>query len=184
MNIKKFSVGIIAAAFALSFSGCQNPNSTNGTQVENVSKSPIDALSQEEKQIFNALLIASDAFYTPQSMKILNVKNLMDDDLVLSDGTLFRDNEGPRCLIEISAENRAGGNTKTEYVLWTSDWKMSDAFPNQTHEEDFQLHKKGEIIKFVDSKEHHKDAHDFENVNIGNLNRALDQYWQDMGVKG
>lgn len=127
-------------------------------------------------------MIASDAFYSPQAIKILEVKNLQSDDIKTTTGEILsRDVDGPRCLINISGENRVGGTLKTEYVLWTSDWKYSDVFAKKM-DNDYLLHKKGELVKFVDTNDHYSDAREFDNVDVGNLNRALTQHWQDLGL--
>lgn len=184
--MKKFIAVCFAVLMTASLSGCGNSgagasNSAAISDSADVSKTAIESLSSEEKQIFDALVIAADNFYTPQSIKVLSVKNIFGS--VLSDGTVYEDMYGPRCSIEISAENKAGGSTKKKYILWTSE--MGDSknetvliFAPQVY------HKNGTIAEYYDDKcrPYQGKERDFENVNIGNLNRALTQYWQDLGL--
>lgn len=125
------------------------------------------SLSKEEKRIFEALITASDKFYDPCSVKVKGVFDLFNDRYI--------DSKGPRCLIEISSKNKSGIITTGEYILWLSDWRLSDIYHDTAR--DTVLHKKGEIKKCRSIYEK-RAAHDFKNVNVKKINRALDLYWQ------
>ena len=188
---KRIVIMLLAATVLLT--ACDNGNSVqseNSSQIDSVSekseatsKSAIESLSDEEKPIFEALIIASDNFYTPQSIKLLSVQNLMRDDTILDGKVWSRDPNGQRCLIKISGDNRAGGNVNKEYILWTSDWWLSDSYPNSDLDyNDFLEFEKGQIVENdFKNRDYAEEPHDFENVSVKNLNLALTEYWEELG---
>lgn len=189
----KRKILIVLLAATLLLTACGNGNSeqsVNNSEVDNVveiseetSKSAIEALSDEERSIFEALIIASDIFYTPQSIKLLSVQNLMDDDVIIGGKLYNRDYNGPRCLIKISGDNRVGGNVNKEYILWTSDWYGKDWSPNNSDSVNYLLFQKGNIVENNhDNKKYAGEPHDFENVSVKNLNLALTEYWEELGL--
>ncbi len=188
---RKFLIALLATTLLLT--ACDNGNSVqseNNSQIDSAieiseesSKSAIESLSDEEKPIFEALIIASDIFYTPQSVKLLSVQNLMRDDTILDDKVWSRDPNGQRCLIKISGDNRVGGNVNKEYILWTSDWWLSDSYPNSDLDyNDFLEFEKGQIVENdFKNRDYAKNPHNFENVSVKNLNLALTEYWEELG---
>ena len=174
----------MCAVAALTFTACSNGsnevgNNSSQQKQEEAPKSAIDSLSAEEKEIFDALIIASDAFYNPQTIKVMSVENHFGTRI--SDGTLHKDYYGPRCAIEISAENKVGGSFKKTYFLWTDDYWLSDELENVASNTDFLKAKKGAITEY-DTKYRGNDPRPYDDVNIGNLNRALTQHWEDLGL--
>lgn len=72
---KSLAALLMLAGISYVLCGCgdnsNQANLQNGeiSQTQTTSKSPIESLTSEEKAIFDALLIASDAFYSPQAIK-------------------------------------------------------------------------------------------------------------------
>lgn len=186
--MKKTFISTILAAL-MCFWGCGCDNSLQSDQgisdieQDETSKTPIEVLSQEEKEIFEALMIASDKFYNPQSIKVFSVKNLYGYIDATGQVNVEFDHYGPRCLIEISADNKAGGSAKKEYILWTSEWGNKEDEIHISFEPQL-YHENGTIVEYnyLENQKMAEKERDFEDVDIGNINRALSQHWEDLGL--
>lgn len=118
---------------------------------EEISKSPIESLNEQEKLIYEALMIGIKDFYNPQAVRVLEIKKSGDD----------------KCDITITGSNKLGGTIQKYYSL-----RLVDN----------GINKKGEMTDWTDFKELLKYGKKYDNVDVGNINRAIKQYWEDLGI--
>lgn len=185
MKIKSIlAATILGLGIVFSLAGC-NSSENRSSESSEMPKSAIESLSDEEKQIFDALIIASDTFYVPESIRVYSVKDAYSKPIEIDGEPVGGDHYGPKCLIELSADSRAGISEKSEYILWTSDWgdKKYDTIAGFSWVEMRLYHKNGTIIEY-DPLDHDasmavQHVTEFENVEVGNLNRALKEYWDE-----
>lgn len=121
--------------------------------LEEVSKTSIELLNDQEKEIFEAFISGVDTFKVPQSARLLDVKKI-----IRGSGSW---------LITTTAENTMGGTVKNECILYSGE----DLFGRKIASLD---------DLFVDKPE---ETSDYENVDVGNINRAINQYWDDLGIE-
>lgn len=119
---------------------------------EEVSKTPIESLNDQEKEIFEAFISGVDIFKVPQTARLLDIKKI----------TKGRGS----CLITVTSENTMGGTVKEECILYFG----SDTLGRKIASLD---------DLFVYSPE---ETTNYENVDVGNINRAIKQHWEDLGI--
>lgn len=119
---------------------------------EEVSKTPIESLNDREKEIFEAFISGVDTFKVPQSARLLDIKKI----------TKGRGS----CLITVTAENKMGGTVKEECILFFGDGSLGRKIASL---DDLFVYRPEETINY-------------EDVDVGNINRAIKQHWEDLGI--
>ena len=119
---------------------------------------PIQQLSATENIIFEALVIGLENFYNMTEAKILACSAL---------------NEKGTCFIKIQGTNKMGGTLTHVYATITS----GDSKGTMMTRSDMSKALGG------GSSDQEWDLTPDPTINVGNLNRALDYKWKQMGLK-
>ncbi len=230
--MKRITVSILVLIMMFSVVGCGKnektttpqeatvlPASTTTTTANTDTKetqSPIEALNEQEKQLFDALILITKAdFYEPSAVKVLEIgdyqyrtKYKEDDsyDLLYGPDTV---------IVRLQGENRVGGTLNHYYIICINSGEnesstaqsqienyrnmiktnqkligVNELQRNGSSKEEAEIIEAqiklmkyvaefGEYIELPDGYEISKDAS--KDFDIGNINRALKAYWEEMG---
>ena len=200
MYMKKFIAFLIVVCFVFSFSSCvantsnsQN-NTTNNSQnntTNNSQNSPTipeknptayEQLNQNEKIIFDALIINFDWFYVPSSVKITKIYEGLGFEWDNCGETIptkatydLSIRTGISITLKLNLENESGNNAQTYISLNLTDGTLANEISG---------YKKGhlEVIE-KDSQRFPIFASEpeFLYANPGKINKALAEYCNEMG---
>lgn len=156
----------------------------------------IEALSEDDKLLFDALIkMTVDHFYEPSKIRILEIGDH-------SDGTIYKKddlNYGPcTVVVRLQGENVIGGTVNHYYKVCIIGAEVGDAnkervdtlkylYGNDAYAEllDYEG-SPGDYAQLDDDYEFLHIKYNISNTaslffNIGNINRALKEYWEDLG---
>ncbi len=167
-----------------------NPQST--TTVETTA---IEALTEEEQLLFDALIKMTTAdFYEPSKIRVLEIGDYSDNSKYAKDDILY----GPSTVVvRLQGENRVGGTLNHYYKVCIIGAEVSETMKDYVEnlKEYAQLQKilNGKDMSF-DLLNYEGDPGDYEQqdddfklsstssaFDVGDINRALKEYWKDMG---
>lgn len=150
-----------------------------------------EQLTEKELALFDALvkMVTSD-FYEPSAIRVLEVGDLDERTKWADDADLKDMLYGPdSVVVRLQGENRVGGTLNNYYrVCITAAENMSESaqssIKNNTYLGfmDAVLRHKGEVGDYVELENYEgieEDASDM--FDIGRINKALKEYWEDMG---
>ncbi|MDD4070714.1 MAG: hypothetical protein PHF05_09765 [Candidatus Izemoplasmatales bacterium] len=119
--------------------------------------SEYDKLSTLEKGIFDAFIMNVNDFYNPSEVRFLGFTTYFD-----STKSIY---------VKIQGTNRLGGTLTKWYSLQVYDNTLSDG-------DQIYYYDKGDMTETGDWWTIDTDSE----VNVGRLNKALTEYWEDLGL--
>ena len=135
--MKKLIIILLVVVCLASLWSCDNKNTNDQEPVETEPLSAYEQLNEDEKLIYEALIIAADDFYTPTSLRLLNVASmtssyvyikvqsgnrfgsLLTDTFMLGlseTSTLYEYTKGAATTIPVSVENWGINNINCEKI--------------------------------------------------------------------
>lgn len=133
--------------------------------------SAIEKLDGHEREVFDSLILASDIFHNPSSLRLLEIsapqKNTNGGDW----GQFY---------VHVQANNNSGGTSTGYYIIITKSNPNYDSLAEQ-----------GWIIRKSDSFMDNTLGTNqitsiplelWETEHVGNINRALAEHWEELGL--
>lgn len=188
----------MAIMITMSLSACGNQNQNNESQTNTTKEateivattekeiSAQDSLTGEEKLLFNALVRMIKDFYEPSAVRVLDIgdyTNYEEKDLSSlsqADADYLRKN-AVTIVVRLQGENKIGGTLSHYYMICLeegkdTEWSRSGTFMRADLE---RTGKYGEYIELEDSYTIEENA---TNYNIGRINKALTEHWEELGL--
>lgn len=202
--MKKLISTLLFMSFILIFVSCTGndnykentykPNTeneiTNDSKEENLNTPPApekepsayEQLNENEKIIFDTLLINFDWFYVPSSVKITKIhKGLAEEwnncgETIPTEATDdFSMRNGISITLKLNLENESGNNAQTYISLKLTDGTLANEIPSCKKGHLEVLEKGSQRLPiFIDQPE-------FLYANPGKINKALTEYCNEMG---
>ncbi|MBE6559886.1 MAG: hypothetical protein E7662_02070 [Ruminococcaceae bacterium] len=186
-------------ALCLLCSSCENTETTTSEDTEAITTvretTAIEALNEEEQLLFDALIKMTTAdFYEPSKIRVLEIGDYSDNSKYAKDDILY----GPSTVVvRLQGENRVGGTLNHYYKVCIIGAEVSETMKDYVEnlKEYAQLQKilNGKDMSF-DLLNYEGDPGDYEQqdddfklsstssaFDVGDINRALKEYWKDMG---
>lgn len=123
---------------------------------DEIELSEYDKLSTLEKAVFDAFIMNVNDFYNPSEVRFLGFTEYYETSKSI--------------YLNIQGTNKLGGTITKTYYLQVYDNTLSDGKNNY-------YYYKGDIYEFFD-----RSIDSDSEVKVGNLNRALIEYWEDLGL--
>ncbi len=187
--MKKTLALLLALVMCLSLVACGGKADSEANAEQNATpQSAIEQLTENERNLFDALVkMATDDFYNPPSVRVLEIGDLNEK---VKWGEEYPGLYGPdTVVVRLQADNRAGGTLNHYYRVCivaaeNMDENAQTLVKSYSILGDWErvLDFKGEVGDYVELKDNYsfeKSATDM--FNIGNINKALAEYWEDMG---
>lgn len=167
-SVKRYFVLFLAVIMLLSLCACGKEPTAR------------EQLNEKEEILFKYLIeITSDDFFEPASVKILEIGDYTLNSQTVSGESITATYDGSTTVVvRLRGENKVGGTLNHFYCIALSD--------SETIEYDYFAEKwgfpynsyAGDYIELGDDYVISKSG---DTYNIGNLNRAIAEYWKDMG---
>lgn len=158
--ISIFIVIIIECIFMVSCTNNKTSEESSRSQIS--SSTPIDELIEEEKVIFDSLLVNINDFFNPSEVRILEIGNYSENQPT----ELCPDGEKD-CYIKINGTNRAGGTIIQVFKLVLMNYRV--VYDGKTI-----YYEKGDLTEETSEINSKYNA-----VDIGRINKALKYYWNE-----
>lgn len=189
--MKKVLSLILALVLCLSLCACgdgsANPTTTSSTEQSTKPLSAIEQLTEKEHCLFDAIVkMTTKDFYEPSEIRVLEIGDYDERTKWDEDDYLY----GPdTVVVRLQGENRVGGTLNHYYLVCTAAGENMTEL-GQSHIEyerlfgskEKLLRYKGEVGDYAelsDTYRFEKSATDI--FNIGRINKALKEYWEEMG---
>ena len=179
---------VFVLCLSLCACGSSHTAETAATPIPTEPLTAREQLTDLEAKLFHLLIdITKDSFYEPSAVRVLEVCDYREG-TTKTDPEVYDAQYGPdTVVVRLQGENRVGGTANHYYMIClasavnTSEYgqTMIAAFAGN-HQ--MRMHYKGtegEYANLGDSYEVKKDASDI--FDIGRLNRALKEYWEELG---
>ena len=180
--MKKALSLILALVMCLSLFACGGDNDT----ADNTEPlSAIDQLTKVERHLFDALvkMITKD-FFEPSAIRVLEVGDYINRNQWGEYSTLY----GPdTVVVRLQGENRVGGTLNHYYIVCIRAGERPDSQRSIDSwagdiETLLSLGYKGEVGDYAELSDNYSFKEDAADIfNIGRINKALKEYWEDMG---
>lgn len=160
--MKKIAIIFLGLFVLFGLGACDNASDENPTvEDENptveIEVSEYDKLSTLEKGIFDAFIMNANDFYNPSEVRFLGFTTYSD-----STKSIY---------VKIQGTNRLGGTLTKWYSLQVYDNTLSDGV-------NMYYYDKGDMSEVGD----YFTINTASGVDVGKLNRALTEYWKDLGL--
>ncbi len=157
-----------------------NGNVTNSGNNSTPTPEPTayEKLNDSEKLIFDALMIKINSYYSPSDVRVLQAGAYFGTDNPNVSHILDYDNHS--CYLQIQSTTQAG----TTINKWI-DLTLERYAPYPEIEPD-TIKQKGDFYEyktFLDENGFPLFYQQLEIVNVGNINRALKEHWENMGIE-
>ncbi len=150
---------VMCALFLLC--SCSNEAEIIQESSSNIELSAIEKLNEDEKVIYNALLVASEQFYNPSGLRILELSKPFENGIGVYNSHFY---------VKIQGVNKAGGTITDVFIITTENDEMFGA--GDVRDREVSIYPKlTEIPKELWEEEH-----------VGNINRALKEHWEILGL--
>lgn len=146
-----------------------------------------ELLTEKERSLFDALIkMTTENFYEPAAIRILEVGDYEENTANKEDSILY----GPdTVVVRLQGENRMGGTINHYYLVCiTAAENMTDAGQSMIElrtllgDMEQLLDYKGDVGDYAELADSYKlEASAAELFNIGNINKALAEYWEEIG---
>ena len=153
--MKKIAIIFLGLFIIFLLGACGNASGENTT--EEIELSEYDKLTDLEKGIFDAFIMNVNDFYNPSEVRFLGFDSYFDSTKSIR--------------IKIQGTNKLGGTLTKWYQLQVYDNTLSSG--GQIYYYD-----KGDMTETGDWWIIDTDSE----VNVGRLNKALTEYWEDLGL--
>ena len=165
--MKKLIVSILITVLLLSFCACNTPSDVNPQPSQPIVTQPIitqpptayEQLNEKEKRIFDALIIATEEFKNPSTVRLLDFDIIVD--------TVVDGSEMHFITVKLQAAIPAGGEVSENYILYLDKSTFSTG----------HVYYKGDI-----------EGWDYDpsgaepGVERSKINKALIEYWEEQGL--
>lgn len=194
--MKKWMAILLTLAICLGLAACgEEPVATTEPTEPPTAR---EQLSAEEERLFSVLItITTEDFYEPSTVRVLEVYDYDDrtyweeyedsnDEVKRSS---YEHNYGPECVtVRLQAENRVGGTVNHYYrVCMTGAENTSDFAKEQLQDcwlygrDVARMGYKAETGEYVNCGDYYEPKEEAEEFDVGKINRALKEYWDEMG---
>lgn len=157
-----------------------------------------EMLNEKEEQLYNSLIkITTADFYEPAQIRVMEIGDYHARSKYTDSDVLY----GPdTVIVRLQGENRVGGTLNHYYKIVlvgaknTSEYgsTMKDLYAakrlnailngeDSSKYEAKELDYSGEIGDYVELQDDYSFEASADDFNIGNVNRALKEYWEEMG---
>lgn len=187
--MKNLIIILLVAVLCLSVCSCNgsNENEPAVTTTTTVVDPPaaIDLLNDEELLLFDFLIeLTSNDFFEPSAVRVLEVGDY--EERSHFKGTSYEDVlYGPDTIVvRLQGENLAGGTANNHYVIALNTAENTTSYGKNQTKFDYPLtviYYKAEAGQYVQLGESYSIEEPAENYNVGNINRAIAEYWSEMG---
>ena len=195
--MKKFSF-LLLIVLVISLCGCSsngqqaNNNSSVEKNEESSEKTAIEQLNEKEKLLFDALCkITKSDFFEPSAIRVLEIGDYRERTRWGKDSVLY----GPDTIVvRLQGENRVGGTLNHYYLVCIKDGesqtsqdlvkslKQLEALRGGYMESILQYSGTvGDYTELSDSYKLEEDLSNSASWNIGKINKALAEYWENLG---
>ncbi len=148
----------------------------------------IEKLTSNEKGLFDAIIkMTKDTFYEPSAVRLLEVGDYKQNGQA---GSLNLGNSV--VVIKLQGENRVGGTLNHYYcvVIKENEWSIGEVdakdYANSlriTGDAKLALEIDGKVGDYVELDDRYSIEEDASDTfDIGRVNKALKEYWEDMGL--
>lgn len=161
--MKKLIVSILITVLLLSFCACNTPSDVNPQPSQPIitqSPTAYEQLNEKEKHIFDALIIATEKFKNPSTVRLLDFAIIVD---AVVDGS-----EMHFIDVKLQAAIPAGGEVTENYTLYLEKSTYSTG----------HIFYKGDI---KESDDELLSSHE-PGVERSKINKALIEYWKEQGL--
>lgn len=195
---------LLALLMVLSLMACgggsQTTPVTEPTQLPDATPEPtpqsaIDALNENERLLFDALIkFTTSSFHNPSSVRVIEVGDYQDfttfDKKSADYGTAI-------VVVRLQADNQAGGSINCNYVICIRAAETNDEANKARYELAVSAIKRGndvdantikkmtykaEFAEYGVLSDNYKIKRDAsKKFGIANINKAIKEYWEDMG---
>ncbi len=176
--MKKAIILLLAVLFAFGIAGCKSTQELN----------------EYETELYNAIILDANAyFYTPSAVRLLEVRNYSDSGYSLGYPKI--------AVVKLQGENRLGGTTNAYVLICVAASGELDAEKQEEYDSLMELYKEGGGAKYYAQAMQYQakfgemcvlDDAAMTKLNwgtekakslfdVGNINRALDEYWKSQG---
>ena len=190
--MKRLLTILIVVCLLISFVSCGNsgngtdtpstntPETNNPTQPATPEPEPTayEQLNENEKIIFDALMINFDQFLAPSTIRITKIFTGTAEEWDTCGDTIPREATGTlsrfgiAVTLKISGENASGGKINAYYILQLVDG-----------DEDIEYFERGRLTKISDKTlSFYLEEPEFEYASTAKLNKALIEYCDEMGL--
>jgi len=185
--MKKIIIFTLTIMLILSICSCGNSGTQTSTTTAAVTTeaSAQDQLSELENKLFKALIkMTKDHFYNPSTVRVLEIGSHFDRTTYDKNTTLY----GPETVVvRLQGDNRAGGTLNHYYKVCitaaentSADGKASIKDRAILGWDDLLLDLKGEVGDYAELEDSTK-VYSSNRFDVGKINKALKEYWDDMG---
>lgn len=185
--MKKIIILILAFLVCLSLFACSSEHETlPTTEPSTTPPTAYEQLSDQEKILFEALVKMASDFYEPAALRLLEVGDL--DRRAHYDREAY--NYGPDTIVvRLQGENTLGGTLSHYYKVCivaadpvSENAKEAARLSKSLGHMENYLKYKGEVGEHAELSDYYTIEKD-ESItyNIGRINKALSEYWGDMG---
>ena len=149
-------------------------------------------MSELEEQLFDYIVkMSTESFFDPSAVRLLEV----GDHVKRHRYTPESDHYGPDTIVlRLQGENRVGGTTNQHFMVCLTTAQNEAFLKSSARELIIYMAKNGDIGDqvyvlthegnagdFVQLKEDYSIVDEVSYVDVGNINRALAEYWESMG---
>lgn len=114
---KLLSILTCVLLFCICFVSCDNASNSPANTIPTVEKTPVELLTADERDLYEALLIASTEFYEPSEVRVLEVGDYNRRAETNFFGPNLGDGIYSRVTVRIQGENRVGGTLNHYYAI-------------------------------------------------------------------
>ena len=169
--MKKFLLlTLLTCSCSITAVACSKDNSSGAVQSsqsntsESISESAYELLNENEKIIFDALIVNINNFHSPVDVKVLEIRSLGFESFT----SIKPDISWQDCFLRIMSKNGMGATTTEWYRLTL---------------EDYEDTKKGDIseVSLMDGNVP-MFSYQFDYAMPANINKALTEHWEELGL--
>lgn len=176
--MKKIVCLMMTLALCVLLCACGSTTTDTPTTMTVVTEPPtaIERLSKNERKVFDALIeLTTTYFYKPSAVRVLEIGDYEKS---------YKDAE--TVVVCLQGENQVGGTLNRYYVICVDDGGNSadDIIYNDGAGVFFPVNAKVGSASDLGTTHTFKDSNaDEYDLDAGNINKALIEYWKDMGFE-
>ena len=186
--MKKTISLLLALVLCLSLCACGGGNNTVETTVPTEPPTAREQLTELEEKLFNNLIaITKDSFYEPSAVRVLEVCDYYEG-TTRTDPDEYDYSYGPdRVVVRLQGENRVGGTVNHYYLICLTGAENTSEYAKTmiaafARNKEMRMHFKAEEGEYAEIGDYYEVKRDSSDIfDIGRINRALKEYWEEMG---
>ena len=186
--MKRFVAFILALSMVFALCACGSSKTQTETPKATPKPTPVptakDKLNAEELMIFNTFIAVTKDYSDPSKARIIEVGNYEPRSITVGQGP-------DTVIIRIQGENVAGGTGNKYYILVLNGGEITGEgaeeriafWAARPRAKDMMLQLKAKTGEYAETEDGDliKNWRDYDKVDVGNLNRAIQEYWENKG---